>query len=166
MTTREKIIVSLMIVAVIYGAYTVFFAGPREVVPTKESGDTELEALNKFITKVADKTKKGLSRKQAYILKKAEQPWQQDPLVQIAPKMSQAEKVAREPLVLNAKFLYTGFLQMGDKRLAIINDLEYEIGDKLEPGGLILRNIHPNHVVVGSPVHKNKKAILPMEEIE
>ena len=53
-----------------------------------------------------------------------------------------------------------------NKRLAIINDLEYEVGDKLEPGGLILRNIHPNHVVVGSAVHNNKKVILPMEEIE
>lgn len=155
-----------MIVAVIYGAYIIFFAGPREIAPARASGDQELEALNKFITKVADKTKKALSPKEAYMLEKAEKPWRQDPLVQIAPQMSRAEKAAREPLVLNTKFLYTGFLQMGDKRLAIINDLEYEIGDKLEPGGLILRNIHPNHVVVGSADHKNKKVILPMEEIE
>ncbi len=166
MTTREKIIVGLMIVAVIYGAYTLFLAGPREIASIKVSGDSKLEELNKFITKVADRTKNGLSAKQAYMLEKAEKPWRQDPLIQIAPKMSQEEQTARQPLVLNTKFLYTGFLQMGDRRLAIINDLEYEIGDKLEPGGLILRNIHPNHVVVGSPVHKNKKVILPMEEIE
>ena len=41
-----------------------------------------------------------------------------------------------------------------------------EVGDILEPGGLILRNIQPDHVVIGSAVNKNKKVILPMEEIE
>lgn len=166
MSTREKIIVALMIVAVIYGAYTIFFTKPQEVTSIKGGGDKELKALNAFITKVADKTKQGLSKKQAYMLDKAVTPWRQDPLVQIRPKLSAAEKAARQPLVLNTKFSYTGFMQMGDKRLAIINDLEYEVGDKLEPGGLILRGIHPNHVVVGSAVHQSKRVILPMEEIE
>ena len=156
-----------MIVAVIYGVYTIFFADPRQVASIKGGGDKdELDTLNAFITKVADKAKKGLSKKQAYMLEKAETPWRQDPLVKFQPKMSEEEKAARQPLVLKTKFMYTGFLQMGDKRLAIINDLEYEVGDKLEPGGLILRGIHPNHVVVGSAVHRNKKVILLMEEIE
>ena len=55
---------------------------------------------------------------------------------------------------------------MGDKRLAILNGIEYEVGDRLEPGGLIVRNIHPNHVVIGPPDLKSKKVVLPMEEIE
>lgn len=155
-----------MILAVIYGVYTVFFAGPRKVAPIKSSADTELQTLNAFITKVADKTKQGLTPKQAYIFEKAETEWRQDPLLQIQPKPSKEEAAERQPLVLNSKLMYTGFLQMGNKRLAIINDLEYEVGDRLEPGGLILRNIHPNHVVIGSSVQKNKKVILPMEEIE
>jgi hypothetical protein len=155
-----------MIASVIYGVYVFFLEGPREVASITVRGDKELDALNAFITKVVARTKKGLSEKQVYTIKKAETPWRQDPLLRIQPKMSEAEKAARQPLVLKTKLLYTGFLQMGNKRLAIINDLEYEVGDELEPGGLILRNIHPNHVVVGSPNHKNKKVVLPMEEIE
>ena len=166
MTTREKIIVGLMVLAVVYGVYTVFFSAPRETDAFKSGGDKELESLNSFITKVADKTKNSLSKEQAYILQKAQTKWKQDPLLQIQPKMSREEEEARQPLVLDNKIAYTGFLQMGDKRIAILNGLEYEVGDILEPGGLILRNIHPDHVVIGSAVKKNKKVILPMEETE
>ena len=155
-----------MVLAVGYGVYTVFLSAPPDETAFQRGGDTELQALNLFIAKVADKTKNSLSKEQAYVLQKAQIEWKQDPLLQIEPEMSQEEKEARQPLVLESKILYTGFLQMGDKRLAILNGLEYEIGDRLDPGGLIVRNIHPNHVVIGSPDVKSKHVILPMEEIE
>ena len=166
MTTREKIIVALMLLAVGYGGYTFFLAGPPKGTAIESAGDRELAALNLFITKVADKTKNSLSKEQAYVLQKAQIEWKQDPLLQIEPEMSQEEREKRQPLVLKSKILYTGFLQMGGKRLAILNGVEYEVGDRLEPDGLILRDIHPNHVVIGSPDVRSKKVILPMEEIE
>jgi hypothetical protein len=166
MTTREKIIVALMVLAVIYGVYVVFFSAPMEEDASKSAGDKELKALNSFINKVADKTKSSLSKKQAYVLQIAETEWKQDPLMHLRPKISKEEIEARQPLVLESKILYTGFLQMGDKRLAILNGIEYEVGDQLEPGGLVVRGIHPNHVVIGSLAKKNKTVILPMEDIE
>ena len=166
MTTREKIIVALMVLAIGYGGYTFFLSGPPDEQAFSSAGDRELKALNLFITKVADKTKNRLSKNQAYVLQKAQMEWRQDPLLQIEPEMSPEEKEARQPLVLKSKILYTGFLQMGHKRLAILNGIEYEVGDRLEPDGLILRGIHPNHVVIGSPDIRSKKVILPMEEIE
>ena len=165
MTTREKIIVCLMVLAVVYGVYTLFFAEPREQVVFKSGGDKELEALNKFVNKVAERSTKSLSKEKAYILQKAQVDWKQDPLIQLLPKDTEKEEQG-PPLVLDSKILYTGFLQMGDKRLAIISGIEYEIGDRLEPDGLIIQNIQPNHVVIASPDKKNKKVILPMEEIE
>ena len=155
-----------MVLAVGYGVYTIFLAAPADETAFKGGDDKGLLALNSFITKVADKTKNSLSREQAYVLQKAQVEWKQDPLVRIEPKMSPEEIEARQPLVLESKILYTGFLQMGDKRLAILNGLEYEIGDRLDPGGLIVRNIAPNHVVIGSPDVNSKEVILPMEEIE
>ena len=155
-----------MVVAVGYGGYTLFLSGPPGETALMREGDRELKALNSFISKVADKTKKSLSKEQAYVLQKAQTEWKQDPLIQIEPKMSREERDAREPLVLKNKILYTGFLQMGHKRLAILNGIEYEVGDRLEPDGVILRGIHPNHVVIGSPDVRSKKVILPMEESE
>ena len=164
MTTREKIIVVLMVLAVVYGVYTFFFSSPREAAIS--SSDKELATLNSFITKVAERTKTDVSQKQAYILQKAQADWKQDPLIQIQPKETPKEMEARQPLVLKSKISYSGFMQMGDTRLAIINGVEYETGDRLEPDGLIVRSISPNHVVIGSADRKNKTVILPMEEIE
>jgi len=153
-----------MALAIVYGVYTVFFSTPREAPVS--SGDKQLEALNSFITKVADKTKSGLPEDQLFILQKARAEWKQDPLIRIQPKLTREEEEKRQPLVLKSKILYTGFLEMGDKKLAIINGVEYEVGDRLEAAGLVVRMINPNHVVVAAPDENNKTVIIPMEEIE
>lgn len=164
MTTREKIIVGFMVLSVVYGVYIVFFSAPHG--ESVSNSANKLDVLNSFITKVAEKTKTGLSKEQAYILQKAWAEWKQDPFVKVQRKLSRKEQEARQPLVLNSKVAYTGFLQMGDKRLAIINGVEYEVGDILEPEGLVVRTINPNHVVIAAPDKRNKTVIIPMEEAE
>lgn len=164
MSNREKIIVGLMVLSVIYGIYIIFFESSRQTRTARTSGDRELEMLSTFITKVAEKTKSGPSKEQAYILNKAQAAWKQDPLIQLEAKKIEVD-TGPEP-VLDSKVQYTGFLQMGDTRLAIINGMEYEAGDQLEPGGFIIRDILPNHVVVAPPGKKKKTMILPMEETE
>ena len=162
MTNREKIIVGLMLIVVVYGVYTLFFSSPSE---TKISSQQDLETLNTFVAKIADKAKSGLSKKQSYVLQKAKTKWKQDPLIQ----MREAPKVEEEETIMPAtksKIVYTGFLQMGNKRLAIISGMEYEAGDKLEPGGFIVRNINPNHVVLGTSNTGKQTFIIPMEEME
>jgi hypothetical protein len=62
--------------------------------------------------------------------------------------------------------IYTGFLRMDDKRLAIINGMEYEVGDSLEPGGFVIRSISAGRVVIAPPGKKKKTITLPMEETE
>ena len=164
MSNREKIIVGLMVLAVVYGVYVMFFESPKQTKTFSAGGDRQLEALNSFITKVADKTKSGPSKKQAYILKKAQADWKQDPFVQLQPK--KVEEDTGPAPVLDARVRYTGFLQMGDTRLAIISGMEYEPGDRLEPGGFIIRSISPNRVVVSPPGKNKESMILPMEETE
>lgn len=153
-----------MVLAVIYGVYIMFFESSQKTNNIIAGGDRELEALNTFITKVADKTKSGLSEKQAYVLNKAQTAWKQDPLVQVEANKADVD-TGPEP-VLDARVRYTGFLQMGDTRLAIINGMEYEAGDRLEPGGFIIRRISPEQVVVAPPGKKKKTMILPMDETE
>ena len=153
-----------MLVVVVYGVYTLFFSSsPKAVLP---SGDKKLATLNAFIAKVADKTKTGLSERQTYIMDKAQVAWKQDPFVEIKPQKGKEEKFENKQVVLKSDILYTGFLQMGDTRLAIINGIEYEAGDKLEPGGFVIRSVHPNHVVIAPADRRNKTMVLPMEESE
>ncbi len=154
-----------MVLSVIYGVYIIFFESPKQATSFGGGGgDRELEALNTFITKVADKTKSGASKQQAYVLQKAQNIWKQDPLVQL--ETQKVEVDTGPESVKDTRVQYTGFLEMGDTRLAIISGMEYEIGDRLDPGGFVIRRILPSHVVVAPPGKKKKTMILPMEETE
>jgi len=163
MSKREKILIGLSLVAVVYGIYIWFLSSPQQAATA--FGDNDHKALEAFILKVAEKTSNRLSKSQAYVLRKAETQWKRDPLIQIEPKAPEEVEDRQEP-VLTSEAIYTGFLRMGDKRLAIINGMEYETGDILEPDGFIIRNITPSRVVIAPPGKKKKTLILPMEETE
>ncbi len=155
-----------MLLAVVYAVYVLFLAKPRNPAPfAKPAGDRQLESLNAFVVKIAEKSKSGLNPKEAYVLKKAQEKWAQDPLVELRKtRFMQPENV--KPQELKGEIQYSGFLQMGKRRLAIINGMEYENGDKLEPGGYKIRSIHPNHVVLITLDGSRKKFIVPLEEMQ
>jgi len=163
MSIREKILVGLMLLSVVYGAYVWFLPAPQQAATLKQ--DNEQEVLNAFILKVAEKINTGFPKNQAYVLQKAEAKWKRDPLIQIEPKTPEEEEDRQQP-VLTSKMIYSGFLRMGDKRLAIINGMEYETGDILEPGGFVIRSISSSRVVIAAPGRKKKTMILPIEETE
>jgi hypothetical protein len=170
MTTREKIIVGLMLLSVVYGVYTVFFegkGGTQEI--TTISATKQLENLNAFITKVAEASKAGLSKEDKYIIQLAEAEWKQDPLISAELKdrpeseIQKAKKAAPVPIP-DLEIAYTGFMQMGDIKFAIINGVEYATGDRLEQGDYILRSITPSRVVIVSTGPSKKRYIFPLEE--
>ncbi len=152
-----------MLLSVGYGGYILFLSSPKQT--TALSDGNEQKALKAFITKIAEKTTTGLSKSQAYALQKAEKKWERDPFVHIEPKMPEVEEESPQP-VITTKKKYTGFLEMGDKRLAIIDGMEYEAGDILEPGGYTIRSISPSRVVIALPGKKKETMTLPMEESE
>jgi len=163
MSKREKILVGLMLLAAVYGIYAWFLSSPQQAATLND--DNQQKGLNAFIINVVKKTTTGLSKNQAYVLQKAEAKWKRDPLIQIEPKTSEQEEDGQQP-VLTSKIMYTGFLRMGDKRLAIINGMEYEAGEILEPGGFTIRSISPSRVIIAAPGRNEKTLILPMEETE
>ena len=65
--------------------------------------------------------------------------------------------------LLNVSFTYTGYLQAGKKKIAVINGLEYLIGEEIEPGGFIAREIYPDRVVIEMKGQK-QKIIVPLVE--
>ena len=170
MEKREKIIVALAVVALLYGAYALFIE-PQPGKPTfatKTTQKTDLDTLNTFITRVATATKEGLSEKDSYIIQRAENKWMRDPLVRIRkPKESENEsqktvKMAHPGFAIQ----YTGFLEMGTMRLAIINGSEYAAGDRLEQGGYIVRRISPNQIVVATEDGSKDLFIVPLQETQ
>jgi hypothetical protein len=170
MTTREKIIVGLMLLTVIYGVYAVFFenkGAPPEIAAI--SATKQLENLNTFITKVAEASKVGLTKEDKYIIALAEAEWKQDPLVSVELKDLPESEIQRAKKVTTVSIpdltvSYTGFMQMGDKKFAIINGVEYATGDRIEEGNYILQSITPSRVVIVSTGRSKKRYIFPLEE--
>jgi hypothetical protein len=170
MTNREKIIVGLMLLTVVYGVYTVFFESKGSVEPAAAVSSTmELENLNAFITKVAETSKAGLSESDKYIIGRAEAEWKQDPLVNVdltnrpESEINKSKEVTRVSIP-DLKVSYTGFMRMGDKTFAIINGMEYSAGDQLEQGGYLVRSITPSQVIIVSTRDSTKRFIFPLEE--
>jgi hypothetical protein len=170
MTNREKIIVGLMLLTVAYGVYAVFFEGktkPQEIAVF--SATEQLESLSAFITKVAETSKAGLAKEDEYIIEQAEAEWKQDPLISVELKdrpeseLQKAQQVTRVSIP-DLKVSYTGFMQMGDRKFAIINGIEYTSGDRLEQGDYIVRSITPRQVVIVSTGRSKQRFIFPLEE--
>ena len=79
------------------------------------------------------------------------------------------EEIKRQKQVVQTagprpNFSYTGFMQMGDKRFAIINGFEYAPGDQLQEGGYKVSSVTPSKVVIVSTDGSNRKFTFPLEE--
>jgi len=167
MSTREKIIVVFALLAMVYGAYIVFFE-PKSQQPTFKRSQKGLESLEAFITKVKVAAAEGLSEKDNYIIQRAETQWEKDPLVQIkkAVKAETAPEDSAKRTEPETEISYTGYLEMGNVRLAIINGKEYETGDRLEQGGYIVRSISPTRVMLVTTDGSKISFIVPIQEVQ
>ncbi len=152
MNAREKGIVGLMVGTVIFGAFHFFSPGVK-LGPLK--AQEELKELDQFIVSMAATLNKPDLVEARYILEKAAAPCRKNPFW--------AEKV--EPQVVAKKedlpqpehaFIYSGFVCLGNKMLAIINGLEYESGDMLDPGGYRVGRITAEQVILNRGLKENK----------
>ena len=167
MSNREKLIVVVAVLALFYGVYVVFFEG-RTQQPTFTTSQSDLDNLNTFITKVATVTKEGISEKDSEIIKRAEKAWVRDPLIRMKKPVQTEEETAQaeQETYPEGQILYTGYLEMGTTRLAIINGNEYATGDMLEQGGYVVRSITPSQIVLATTDGTKNMFIVPLQETQ
>jgi hypothetical protein len=156
-----------MAVAVVWGGYTFLYTSPSK---TKAPGDANRpKDLNQFVIDMANKiTNKNDLTSEDYIISKVSAEWTQSPFqepdltVKIASD-SDLETGPMEEPTPRTEFLYSGYLKMGDRSLAIINGKEYEIDERLDPTGCFVRNIFPTWVEIGIK-GKTDTIIIPLQE--
>ena len=125
MTKREKIIIVLMLVALIYGGLS-YVLGSREKSGVANP-EKRKESLNKLVTDVAQNiTENNLYKLDNYIVSQAlgawpDNPFQMPEMVVQAEKKSGEEKVQKDISWQQVKLVYSGYLKIGDMILAIIN---------------------------------------------
>ena len=150
MSKQEKVIVVIAALVVIFGIYSFFIASPDK--RTRIEAGKDITKLNKLVNDVTEELQKGsLTEAEEYIIAQAGAEWTKSPFFEGRPSwkpgigdIAQAEKV---------EFTYTGYVELGKKRLAIINELDYQIGEYLvgessKSGGHIVKGIYPDRVIL------------------
>lgn len=162
MGIREKILVGLMIAALAYGGFELFIASPEKSGKQEKSGP-DIEAARQMAQNIETRLKQAeLSQLQTSILDLAGRPWEKDPFY----KLPQEEKISKKDSKQKAPQVnleYTGYLEIGTMKMAIINGVEYRVGQKLEQGGAVVRSISPDSVVIES-AKSEKRISVPYKE--
>jgi hypothetical protein len=164
MSTREKIILALMTLAILYGGYT-YLGSSEEGASTTQPG-RDMEALNAYVLGIAGSMPQlSLSETEKYVMASAVARWPEDPFLRAqVPEPQQAveadEPTRREEL----KAAYTGYIEMDGRRLAIINGREYAPGEELEVSGYVVRRIDPGKVELAIS-GTNETVVIPIEEM-
>jgi len=151
LTTRQIIILIVMVVAILYAAYD-FLIAPRTKKDMVDTGKKTAE-LETFMAEVTANMPKGsLSASDAYKISRAEAEWMRDPFFERKTFREWAK--SKEPAKTGGGtaqkmiFNYAGYLKVKDKKMAIINGVEYSPGESLELEGYVLKDVYQNKVII------------------
>lgn len=151
LTTRQIVILAVMLLAVLYAGYD-FLSKGRKSAAAVDTGK-KVEELGKLVNEItATLTKDTPSPATAHMIGQAEAPWPRDPFYEKieAREVSVTREMARETALaaVKGKILYTGYLDTGRKKIAIINGNEYVSGDALDVEGYVLKSIDPTRITL------------------
>lgn len=153
MSNREKIIVIMASVAVLYGMYEYLFSA-KPGVPQKNAEDKEDTGL--YISRISQElVKANLTPLKKCFIEKTEKKWED---VFIPAPLPAPEDESGEELQNIKPPVYTGYLEMENRIMAIIDGMEYVTGDFLPGSGYELILISPEEITV----RNKKKELLPI----
>jgi len=165
MSKREKIILMVMATVVLYGVYSLFFSAPAKVVGTGSA--KSIGEIKKFVTEVTTGMKEDYTTRGVFIIEQAKSEWIRDPFLTLRAPQKTAVVTDNGPaaaeIAPEMSYTYSGYIQMGERKLAIINGIEYEAGDELDGGEQIVKRIEPLRVVIG-PQNNNDNLTLQLDE--
>lgn len=135
MTIREKIVLLAASAAILYGAFEVFLnPGTRS-----EGGESREEPLAVFINRVSMESGAGrLSPAEIQTIRQAEQGWRNPFKTPFLP-----------PPDFERLPVYSGFVEMGGRKLAVVDGREYGVGENLEQSGYEVKEIAPDRILIG-----------------
>jgi len=169
LTTRQIILLGVTLLAVLYGAYDFLFTGKKSAVTANAAKQgIDMGTFSSEITVTLAKDTP--SPVDAYMIKRAEAAWLRDPFYEQNSYRQLTAADEPPPAVVAAavsaeksKFNYTGYVDMGRKKIAILNGNEYAVGDALDVDGYVVNGIYPDRIVI---YHKETRQMLeiPLQE--
>jgi hypothetical protein len=159
---REIIILVIAALFILYAGYEYLIAGPAS---KKVKISTESVNINTSISEMTkDLGKDKITDFDAYVIRRMEADWGKNPFWKkdLYKEWVNREGVAKGNGVL-AKIIYSGYVDSGRNKMAIINGLEYRVGEQLELEGYVLKQITPSRVLIFNKYTGNEEEI-PLQE--
>ncbi len=164
MNKREKIIVILAAVIGIYGLMDYFIfsktseSKAQEILAQEKLDiDTFTQTASVSLTSIRTITQE---KNMPYLLARMESEWQKDPFIRIdsdtVPEPDEKQASAVPELV------YSGFVKIGNNLMAVINGMEYMIGETLKDISFKIKKITPGKVILITEA--NKEIIIFLQE--
>ncbi len=161
---RQIIILSIAALFVVYAAYEFLIASPAS--NKIKTTDQKLEINNLVSSVTIDLIKDAQTGIDEYIIARAEANWQKNPFWDRSSSLYKewaATQGAAGGSGSAAKIIYSGYVDAGKMKIAIINGLEYRVGEQLEMEGYVLKRVTPAKVLI---VNKNtgSEVEIPIQE--
>ncbi|MGD9330347.1 MAG: hypothetical protein PVJ53_03490 [Desulfobacterales bacterium] len=163
MSRREKILVGLMVAAVCLG--TLMLIGDRQKRAATIATPGQANTLTKMLTDLSAQIGSDSKREEhRYVLSTARVPWRETLFLSGADGASSPEVTgaAADDLPTNVSLVYSGYIETPQRRVAIINGIEYVVGDRLDKSAYTVQDIAPTQVVLAAP--QQRMVSIPLVE--
>ena len=141
---RQIIILGVAALLVLFAFYELLIARPSAKKVKTEAAPAETASIADTFR--SDLTISKISGVDAYIAQRAETEWGRNPFMEAN---SYREFVGKETGGgVGAKIIYSGYVEAGQKKMAIINGWEYEAGEALDVEGYLSKKVTPSRVLI------------------
>lgn len=156
MSMREKIIAFFAVLSIIGGIY--YFSIPYIGAGISPRATFRKPDLNGFVQEATSALiQENDTKKYRFIMEQIDADWRN-------PFFEPEEKSIQSKSNIKSLPQYSGYVIMGNRRIAIIGGVEYAVGDVLEQSGYKVVEIHPTHVVI--KIDENSLLNIPLIETD
>lgn len=154
MKLREKIIIVVAVLAGTYGVADYFLLSGKT---DSEQAVSEKAALDLDTFEAEAKARLAVSKlsdpdRTHYLIKKAESEWTKDPFRgDVAVSVDPIKEDSEEK---DVEFVYSGFIRIGNTIFAVVNGIEYKVGEILQDVGYKVAGITQSQVVLLTEANK------------
>ncbi len=155
MEKREKVLIVLMVISVIIGGANY---GIPLLLPERKQSSVDMDKENsQTLASSMQLAKNELSKREMYVLAHYKDAWNQNPFIdktaletQVIEKGKNADGSQLSMSAKDLKLEYLGYLKVGDKIFAFINNQEYTLGERIDQTEYILLSVKTDEVIIQS----------------
>ncbi|KPA08949.1 conserved hypothetical protein, membrane or secreted [Candidatus Magnetomorum sp. HK-1] len=157
---KKKRIIAYSVLAVLILFCAFFLLPSSNQSKNQKKNITHLESITKEVKDGLKKT--GMDKVTNYVINRAESMWSNDPFSDQKPAGPTSKKINGAvtspdmPGRIRPVFTYSGYMEVGEKRMAIINGMEYELNEELEIKGYYVDTIEQNWVIIEDKKNQEK----------